>query len=689
MKQKDLVELHKEAMLEFNRIQQAQYEIREECLKDRRLCSILGASYENDRGLQFANSPKLEFNKIYLACIRITNEYRNNRLEVKFSSKDDNAQDLADECAGMLRADEQECCAQEAYDNAFDEGLKGGMGAWKLSNTYVDDEDEDDDTQNVRIEPIFDADSSVFFDLGSERQDKADAKCCFVIKGIPKYQALEMGYESSIDKMVRSYGSWRWATKDMVYIAEYYKVYEKKELVRWYIPLTGRMEDEIKVTEAMIESEPDLLEQLKSKGYSEARQKRVKKKCVRKYILTGARVEEDCGEVPGGLIPVVPFFGNRQMIEGIEHIHGHGRMARDAQFIFNASMSWVMDIASRSPTSVPIFRNSQIAGHEKVWGQSNINKPPYLTINDDSDEIGTPAKASPIEYTKTPEVPAAMAAMIQTAAQTLDELLGSQQAGEQLQPNMSGKAVELIQNRLDMQTYIYMSNFAKAMQRSGEIWLAMKKAVCIEAGRKMKTVNEDGKPGYIEINKVGVSEDTGTDERQNDLIGARLDCLASVGPSTGSKRASVVRSVTGLMQMVQDPETQKVLTHLVIQNIEGEGMGGANEWSRKKMVDMGVAEPTDEDKKRIEAQQAQAQQPDAQAVFLAAESEKSLALTGKAKADTIKSLVEAEAKAHEMAMTMQQAMQQMQSMPAMPQFFGPQQQPDTEQTSRQNEQQMN
>jgi len=34
-----------------------------------------------------------------------------------------------------------------------------------------------------------------------------------------------------------------------------------------------------------------------------------------------------------------------------------------------------------------------------------------------------------------------------------------------------GKAIELIQDKLDMQTYIYMSNFAKAMRRSGENWL--------------------------------------------------------------------------------------------------------------------------------------------------------------------------------------------------------------------------
>jgi hypothetical protein len=66
--------------------------------------------------------------------------------------------------------------ADEAYDNAFEEAVGGGIGAWRLRTVYEDDEDEDNDRQRIMFEPIFDADSSVFFDLNSKRQDKSDAQ---------------------------------------------------------------------------------------------------------------------------------------------------------------------------------------------------------------------------------------------------------------------------------------------------------------------------------------------------------------------------------------------------------------------------------------------------------------------------------------------------------------------------------
>jgi Phage P22-like portal protein len=663
--EKDLIEIHKEALFEFEKIQTQEHDIRRECLRDRRICSVYGASYEDDTRSDYgidSNTPKYEFNKIYLACIRITNEYRNNRIDVSFLPRDQpGGQALADACADMLRADEQDCCAQEAYDNAFDEGLKGGFGAWKLCNEYEDDEDENDDYQCVKIEPIYDAESSVFFDLGATRQDKSDAKRCYVVKPMAIEDARDAGYDTSpINKNIYSNG-WNWydKSKDILYIAEYYKCDEKKEVVRFFGSLTGNKEDEVRVTEHMINNDENLLSDLEMKGYRELRRKKVTRKIVRKYIMSGSRIEEDCGEVPGGVIPVVPFYGNRSMIESVEHYHGHGRMARDAMSIFNASLSWVMDIASRSTTSVPILTPEQVIGHENQWDNAPVTRPTFLLLNNTLDAAGMPTKTGPLEYTRPPEVPPAMAAMIQTAAQTLDELLGNQQAGEQLQPNMSGKAVELVQNRLDMQTYIYISNLQKAMKRSGEIWLRMKKALCVENGRSVKAIDKDGKQKYLKLNEEGLDEKTGSPIKNNNLTAADFDVSVTFGPSTVSKRAAVVRAVTGLLQMVQDPETQQVLTHAAIANIEGEGLGSISEWSRKKMVQMGAETPNDEDKKEMDAMRTN-QKPDPQAVFLENEALRSAALAEKAKADTVKTLVDAQAKSQELGIAMQQAVSQIQ-----------------------------
>ena len=128
------------------------------------------------------------------------------------------------------------------------------------------------------------------------------------------------------------------------------------------------------------------------------------------------------------------------------------------------------------------------------------------------------------------------------ASQLFDELLGAQQAGEQLQPNLSGKAVELIQTRLDMQVFIYMSNLAKSMKRSGEVWLSAMRDIVVENGRKMKTIAPDGTPGTAVLNAPAFDAKQGVKYTANDISRANFDVNVDVGPSSTSLRASVVRA---------------------------------------------------------------------------------------------------------------------------------------------------
>ena len=100
---------------DFDKIQAAVRDVRIQCLSDRRFYSIPGAQWEGPVGEQFENKPRFEFNKTHLAVLRVVNEYRNNRITVDFVPKDGSqADELADTCDGLFRADEQDSGAQEA-----------------------------------------------------------------------------------------------------------------------------------------------------------------------------------------------------------------------------------------------------------------------------------------------------------------------------------------------------------------------------------------------------------------------------------------------------------------------------------------------------------------------------------------------------------------------------------------------
>lgn len=638
-KQERWAEIHESAVASFEKIQTALRDERLQCLQDRRFYSIAGAQWEGPLGVQFENKPRLEVNKCHLAVIRIINEYRNNRISVSFISKDGEDRDkLAETCSSLYRADEQDSTAEEAYDNAFEEAVGGGFGAWRLRTCYEDEEDEDDDRQRIRIEPIFDADSSVFFDLNAKRQDKADAKECFVLTSMTRdafrdeYNQDPAGWPKQIHQRM-----FDWLTPDVVFVAEYYRIEEQSETIHVYRGLDGT---ERKVTDAELDQDEELEHVLQATGFREVRQKKVRRKRVHKYIMCGNGILEDCGYIAGRCIPIVPVYGKRWFVDNVERCMGHVRLAKDPQRLKNMQLSKLAEISAVGSVEKPVFTPEQVAGHQLMWAEDNLKNYPYLLINQLTGPDGNPVAIGAQSYTKAPEIPPAMAALLQITEQDMQDVLGNQQAGEQLQPNISGKAVELIQNRLDMQTFIYVSNFAKAIKRSGEIWLSMAKDILIEEGRKMKGMNEAGEPEQIELMKPVMQQD-GSVGVENDLSEADFDVAVDVGPSSASKKQATVRSLTGMMQITQDPETMQVLSSMAMMNMEGEGVGDVRDYFRRKLIRMGAIKPTDEEAQQL-AIEMQNQPEDPNSVYLKSAADQAQAEAVKARADTLLTVAKAD-----------------------------------------------
>jgi hypothetical protein len=634
-----LANVHQDALQEFGRIQSALRDERLQCLEDRRFYSISGAQWEGNLLDQFENRPRLEVNKIALSVIRIINEYRNNRVTVDFVSKDGVANDkLAEVCDGLYRADEKDSVANEAYDNAFEEAVGGGFGAWRLRADYEDHENDEDERQRILIEPIYDADSSVWFDLDSKRQDKSDAKVCFVIAG--------MTHSSYVDTWGDDPASWPktvhqnefdWLTPDVVYVAEYYRVEEVGETVRIFETIDGSEE---RYTTYDFNEDEQLEEMLAAVGTREVRQKRVKKKKVHKYIMSGSHILEDCGYIAGKCIPIIPVFGKRWFIDNIERCMGHVRLAKDAQRLKNMQLSKLAEISALSTIEKPIFVPEQVAGHQVMWSEDNLKQYPYLLVNPITDQNGAQAVGGPVGYTKPPQIPPAMAALLQITEMDIDQILGTQSAGEEMTSNLSGKAVELIQTRLDMQTFIYMSNFSKAMRRCGEVWLSMAKELYVEDERKMKVIDVTDTVDSITMMTPAISE-IGEVIMENDLSKASFDVDVDVGPSSSSKRSATVRALTGMMQITADPEMQSVLGSMAMMNMEGEGISEVREFFRQKLIRMGVVKPTSAEAEEMMAAM-QNQQPDPNAVFLQAAAEEATAKAAKARADVVKTIADAE-----------------------------------------------
>jgi hypothetical protein len=635
-----LSNLHAEALRQFNDIQTALRDERLQCLQDRRFYSLCGAQWEGPLADQYENKPKFEVNKIMLSVIRIVNEYRNNRITVDYVSKDGTDNDkLAEVCDGLYRADEQASVADEAYDNAFEEAVGGGIGAWRLRTVYEDEEDPEDDRQRIRFEPIYDADSSVFFDLNAKRQDKSDAKYCFVVTSMTRESYKEIYNDDPTDwpKIIHQY-EFDWSTPDIVFVAEYYKLEEKTETIRIFETIGGVEE---RYTAADFENDETLEETLIAIGTREVRQKRVKRMRVRKYIMSGGKVLEDAGYIAGKCIPIVVVYGKRWFVDNIERCMGHVRLAKDAQRLKNMQLSKLGEISALSSIEKPIMTPEQVANHQVMWAEDNLRDYPYLLINPITGPDGNTQAAGPVAFTRSAAIPPAMAALLQITETDMQDILGNQQGADKMVSGISGKAVEMIQSRVDMQTFIYMSNFAKGMKRCGEIWLSMARDIYTEDKRKMKTITPTGDAGMVELMQPTIDPETGAIVMANDMSNATFDVVSQVGPSSSSKRAATVRALTGMMQITQDPETQQVLTAMAMMNMEGEGVSDANAYFRKKLLRMGVVEPTEDEAQELMAEM-QGQPQDPNAMYLQAAAEEATAKAAKARADTVKTVADAE-----------------------------------------------
>lgn len=608
------------------------------CYNDRRFCFIEGAMWDGKIGQQFENRPKFEFNKIQLSVVRIYNEWAKNRFSVQFRPYDlQTDKDTAKTLNSLIRGDERDCNADEAYSNAFLEGITGGIGAFMLVAEY-ENEYDDSSEQRIRIKPIFEADTCVYWDCNAKRQDKSDAKnvTLVVSMGRDEYVAKYGGKESDIDSF-ENLDAYRfdWVDGDQVKVAEYYEVTEIK---RHIVKLGHQHADEITLYKDDENFAQELDEHI-ARGYQVMLEKTIKERAVKGYVISGSKIIKNLGQIAGEYLPIVPFYGKRNYISGREIASGHTRLARDSQIAYNVKMSSLLDLSSRPQDELPIFTPEQINGHSRIWAEKEIERPAYLTINPLKNIDGSIMAIGPQSYTKPPQVPPALAAIIEKADADIKELTGNQANGEQLVSNVSTQAVELVQEKVDAQAFIYIDNWARTMKHAGLVWLSMAKVIYDEPSREMVGLSHDDQDEMITINKPIIKNGKLTNE--NDMQTGKYRVNVDVGEAFATQRDKTVKQLISMLQVIADPMTQGALVNTILANLDGEGMQDLAKFARKQLVMSGIAEPNEQEQAELQqTMQAQQDKPNAQEEWLKAESLKAIATAEKQKADTMQTLAD-------------------------------------------------
>jgi hypothetical protein len=632
-----LAEVHARALKRFDAIWTVQRDERAESLDDRRFCTIRGAQWDDEWTSQFEGAPKMEVDKTSKELERIYSDYRNNRISVDFRPDDDQGDDeAADALDGLYRADFEDG-GQEAQDVAFEEGVGGGIGAWRLRANYEDEGDPDNDYQRICFEPITDADQRVFFGP-SLFSDKHDAEWCIVLNPIPD-EEFEEEYPDASNTDFTNWPQTSFIWYDMaakiVVVGEYYEVDQvKTEKVVLSHPV---IEDE----KVLYDPDKGDIADLKAQGWKVERRRTAKKPQVTKYVISGAEVLSE-ETVPGPNIPIIPFFAKRKIINNVEHCSGHVRKAKDPQRIYNAEVSQLALIAGISPFEKPILTTEQVAGHENSWAEGNIKRSPYQLINALRNEDGTIAQTGPVGKVEPPSVPQATAALIQLAGQDIADITGSSDQADEVPANTSAKAIDLVHQRVDSKNFIYTDNFGTAVRRCGTVWKGMASELYVEEGRKMRAKDEKGGEKYIQIGQPYMTKDG---KQANLAFDSKYRCIVDIGPSSRTRRDATVRSLVGMAEAAGQAGDQELAAACIIAalaEMDGEGISDLKKWVRMRGIKLGVLQPTDEEKQELaQQQQLAAQQPDPNAAVAEAKAQDLIASAGQRHADALLKVAQA------------------------------------------------
>ncbi len=549
---------------------------------------------------------KGQFDIIRSEVRRITAEMLRNPIEVAFKPMHGASDDSADLLQGMYRTDMRDNRSRNAVKIAIRNQVTSGYGAWRII-TRNEDDGLGGNNQVIDRVAINDPSSSCVWDANSKTMDKSDAEHCTIITQYSRNKYTELAkendwpeYPAPIDRKEDMY-AFLWLNDDSVYIGEYYEKVRKADRVFFFEGPNGEIRSHYKSDMS------DYIEELDAMDFVKVSEKKVTRQYVDKYIISGSEILEGPTRIAGEHIPIVPLYGEWNIVKGKEICEGVVRLAKDGQRLRNAILSFNTDAMLRSPRKKPFFYQEQIQGFEQMY-DGNTDYPYYLLNRVAND--GTDLPPGAVSYFENPEVSQASAFLLEQATQAVKEVTTE---GVDAQSVMSQRiaegTVDLLNKRSDIETFVFQDNLAAAHRRDGEIYASIA-AEIYDTERDVTVTNADGSEGKKTLNQPQINFESGQYEIANTIKG-KFDVWTDIGPSYSSQREQYRSEMKELYASLDpmSPERNIVLLQYLTL-LDGPATEMLREYANKQLILQGLKQPETEQEQMMlmQAQQAQQQQ---------------------------------------------------------------------------------
>ena len=599
-------------------------EQRDKANEDMRFVNVVGGMWEGFLEDQFNDRTKLEFDIISNYIQRYIGQWNQSRVGVEYKANDRATSDEdADLINGIYRADFREFSGKMSIDNAVDEQATCGYGAFKLATKFVDEEDPENDHQRIEWRPVHNAYNSIYWDKAAKRIDKRDAAhCTELISFTP--ESFSKKYPDKDPVSAYHPNSRRFynvdsadAQSSLVYVAKRYEI--KREEVNVFVYsnlLDGKVEVYSEEDHKLIEEE---LETNEFKNF--LRKRKILKQSVYMTVFSGADILEKPRRVAGKYIPIIPVYGYHAYIDGCEWYRGLVRKLMDAARLYNMQISQLAENSASTGQEIPIFDPSQMEGGiSELWADRNTK--PYLLARALRDNDGNIVAHGPTSYLK----PSALDANSQSLLQIVPSFVAATTGGapqDTIDPNASGKAINALQKREDLNTQAMFDNIANAIEWSGSVYESMAQEVYSEK-RSVNTISKDGTESTKELLKNVLDEKTGRLTETNNLEGKKFRVYSDVGPQYDTLRQQTVDDLKSMLEVLRSQEGGQQYTDAIIatilENVTGVGLGPLKDIVRRNMLMQGIVKPeTEQEQEMVAASQQPQGDPQAELVAAAAQ----------------------------------------------------------------------
>lgn len=495
---------------------------------------------KRERGVE---RPMYEFNKVRVTVKRIINDMRANRPQGKVRATEDGDKPTANVLEGLIRNIWANADGDTAIDYAAEYQVAAGMGAWRVTVDYADDEAFD---QVIGVDPIRNP-FCLYSDPGAQDFLKRDADDWFLTDKIskasyekrwPNKQPIDFEVSTEFDD------DDEWEDEDKVRIGEYWW---KEPVDKTLLLLSdGKTIDADEVTP----------EDLASMDLQVVKTRQCRSHKIMMCIASGNAILEGPTEWAGRQFPFIQIYGEYVIIDGKVYWFGLTRFAKDAQRSYNYSRTNAIESVALAPQAKWWATPAQVAGLESSIAEANKKNYPFMLYNADAKTSGQPPQRM-----ASADVPVALVQEMQISSEDIKAVTGIYDASLGAQGNeTSGKAINARQRQGEIATFNYMDNMAKGIRRTWEIMLDLLPRI-YDTERSVRILGIDGAEDYAKINTIGPDG-----QALNDLGRGKYDTTITVGPSFATLRQEAAEAYGEIAS--RDPNVMMAAGDLVFKAMD-------------------------------------------------------------------------------------------------------------------------